>query len=107
MRDMLFADEIEEKEEMQHAWQGCHSRSATGDPARTGRLGVLPGGRKTLSILDKLNDQAPCARPRSGRTCLNVFAGQSIMVIMMGLVVKNLIFRFSESRTVRKWAMQH
>jgi NitT/TauT family transport system permease protein len=36
----------------------------------------------------------------------NVFAGL-FMVILIGLVVENLIFRFIESRTVRKWGMQH
>jgi NitT/TauT family transport system permease protein len=36
----------------------------------------------------------------------NVFAGL-FMVILIGLVVENLIFRLIESRTVRKWGMQH
>jgi NitT/TauT family transport system permease protein len=36
----------------------------------------------------------------------NVFAGL-FMVIMIGLAVENLIFRYIESRTVRKWGMQH
>lgn len=36
----------------------------------------------------------------------NVFAGL-FMVIMIGLVVENLIFRYIENRTVRKWGMQH
>jgi NitT/TauT family transport system permease protein len=35
----------------------------------------------------------------------NVFAGL-FMVIMIGLVVENLIFRTIEARTVRKWGMQ-
>lgn len=35
----------------------------------------------------------------------NVFAGL-FMVIMIGLVVENLIFRVIEARTVRKWGMQ-
>lgn len=36
----------------------------------------------------------------------NVFAGL-FMVILIGLVVENLIFRVIENRTVRKWGMQH
>ncbi|MFA6310110.1 MAG: ABC transporter permease [Sterolibacterium sp.] len=36
----------------------------------------------------------------------NVFAGL-FMVIIIGLMVENLIFRYIESRTVRKWGMQH
>jgi NitT/TauT family transport system permease protein len=36
----------------------------------------------------------------------NVFAGL-FMVIMIGLLVENLIFRLIEARTVRKWGMQH
>lgn len=36
----------------------------------------------------------------------NVFAGL-FMVIMIGLAVENLIFRYIEIRTVRKWGMQH
>lgn len=35
----------------------------------------------------------------------NVFAGL-FMVIMIGLIVENLIFRTIEARTVRKWGMQ-
>lgn len=36
----------------------------------------------------------------------NVFAGL-FMVITIGLAVENLIFRYIENRTVRKWGMQH
>jgi len=36
----------------------------------------------------------------------NVFAGL-FMVILIGLVVENLIFRVIENRTVRRWGMQH
>ena len=36
----------------------------------------------------------------------NVFAGL-FMVILIGLVVENLIFRVIEARTVRRWGMQH
>ena len=36
----------------------------------------------------------------------NVFAGL-FMVIIIGLVVENGIFRYIEKRTVRKWGMQH
>lgn len=36
----------------------------------------------------------------------NVFAGL-FTVILIGLAVENLIFRYIESRTVRKWGMQH
>lgn len=36
----------------------------------------------------------------------NVFAGL-FTVIMIGLAVENLIFRYIENRTVRKWGMQH
>jgi NitT/TauT family transport system permease protein len=36
----------------------------------------------------------------------NVFAGL-LMVIIIGLTVENLIFRYIESCTVRKWGMQH
>lgn len=36
----------------------------------------------------------------------NVFAGL-LMVILIGLVVENIIFRFIETRTVCKWGMQH
>lgn len=36
----------------------------------------------------------------------NVFAGL-LMVILIGLVVEHIIFRFIETRTVRKWGLQH
>lgn len=36
----------------------------------------------------------------------NVFAGL-FTVILVGLIVENLVFRTLESRTVRKWGMQH
>jgi len=36
----------------------------------------------------------------------NVFAGL-LMVIVIGLVVENLIFRVIEQRTVRRWGMQN
>jgi NitT/TauT family transport system permease protein len=36
----------------------------------------------------------------------NVFAGL-FMVIIIGLIVENLIFRVIETHTVRKWGMQH
>jgi NitT/TauT family transport system permease protein len=36
----------------------------------------------------------------------NVFAGL-FMVIIIGLAVENMIFRYIENRTVRKWGMQH
>jgi NitT/TauT family transport system permease protein len=36
----------------------------------------------------------------------NVFAGL-FTVILIGLIVENLVFRTLESRTVRKWGMQH
>ena len=36
----------------------------------------------------------------------NVFAGL-LMVIVIGLVVENVIFRIIEARTVRRWGMQN